>query len=109
MNGYSDQAAAVAAALAKLDVRPNDRVLILLPDGPEFAPAFAGVIHHGAVPLTVNPLLPAHDIMAVAAAAGARLILASLNTIDELAEYDAKPPLLINGPYGCWAAVLRLS
>jgi acyl-CoA synthetase (AMP-forming)/AMP-acid ligase II len=109
MSGYSDQAAAVAAALAKLDVRPNDRVLILLPDGPGFAPAFAGVIHHGAVPLTVNPLLPARDIMTLAAAARAKLILAALDTIEALAELDAKPPLLINGPYGCWAAVLRLS
>jgi acyl-CoA synthetase (AMP-forming)/AMP-acid ligase II len=108
MNGFSDQAAAVAAALAKLHVRPNERVLILLPDGPDFAPAFAGVIHYGAIPLTVNPLLPARDIMILAAAAKARLILASLDTIDALAELDTKPPLLIDGPYGCWAAVLRL-
>ncbi|MDQ3825653.1 MAG: AMP-binding protein [Actinomycetota bacterium] len=108
MSGFSDQAAAVAAALAKLDVRPNDRVLILLPDSPDFAPAFAGVIHHGAVPLTVSPLLAAHEIMDLAAAAGARLILATLDIIDALAELDAKPPLLINGPYGCWAAVLPL-
>jgi acyl-CoA synthetase (AMP-forming)/AMP-acid ligase II len=108
MSGYSDQAAAVATALANLNVGPNDRVLILLPDGPDFGPAFAGIIHHGAVPLTVNPLLPAHDIMALAATAEARLVLAALDTIDALAELDAKPPLLINGPYGCWAAVLRL-
>jgi acyl-CoA synthetase (AMP-forming)/AMP-acid ligase II len=107
MTGYSDQAAAVAAALAKLGIRPNDRVLILLPDGPDFGPAFAGVIHHGAVPLTANPLLPPHDIMALAATAGARLILATLDTIEALAELDTKPPLLINGRYGCWAAVLR--
>lgn len=108
MSGYLGQAAAVAAALAKLNVRPNERVLILLPDGPDFAPAFAGVIHYGAIPLTVNPLLSARDIMTLATAAKARLILATLDTIDALAELDAKPPLLINGPYGCWAAVLRL-
>jgi hypothetical protein len=46
--------------------------------------------------------------MALAAAAGTRLILATPDTIDALAELDAKPPLLINGPYGCWEAVLRL-
>ncbi|HYZ36307.1 MAG TPA: AMP-binding protein [Pseudonocardiaceae bacterium] len=108
MSGYSDHAAAVAAALAKLNVRPNERVLMLLPDGPDFAPAFAGVIHYGAIPLTVNPLLPARDIRTLAAAAKARLIMARLDTIDTLAELDAKPPLLINGPYGCWAALLRL-
>jgi acyl-coenzyme A synthetase/AMP-(fatty) acid ligase len=108
MSGYSDQAAAVAAALAKLNVQPYERVLILLPDGPDFAPAFAGVIHYGAIPLTANPLLPARDIMTLAAAARARLILATLDTIDALAELDTKPPLLINGPYGCWAALLQL-
>lgn len=108
MSGYSDQAAAVAAALAKLDIQPNERVLILLPDGPDFAPAFAGVIHYGAIPLTANPLLPTRDIMTLAAAAKARLILATLDTIEALAQLDTKPPLLINGPYGCWAAVLRL-
>ena len=108
MSGYSDQAAAVAAALTKLGVRPNDRVLILLPDGPDFGPAFAGVIHHGAVPLTVSPSLAAQDIMDLAAAAGARLILATLDIIDALADLDTKPPLLINGRYGCWAAVLLL-
>lgn len=108
MSGYSDQAAAVAATLAKLDVQPNERVLILLPDGPDFAPAFAGVIHYGAIPLTANPLLPTRDIMTLAAAAKARLILATLDTIEALAQLDTKPPLLINGPYGCWAAVLRV-
>lgn len=60
MSGYPTQAAAVAAALAELDVHPDERVLIMLPDGPDFAAAFASVIHHGAVPLPINPLLPAH-------------------------------------------------
>ncbi len=32
-----DRAAAVAAVLAELDVRRNDPVLIMLPDGPGFA------------------------------------------------------------------------
>jgi acyl-CoA synthetase (AMP-forming)/AMP-acid ligase II len=39
-------------------VRPAERVLIMLPDGPGFAEAFAGTIKQGAVPLPVNPLLP---------------------------------------------------
>ena len=59
--GYStpvDRTAAVAAALAELGVRPAERVLIMLPDGPGFAEAFAGTIKQGAVPLPVNPLLP---------------------------------------------------
>ncbi|MCA1607310.1 MAG: AMP-binding protein, partial [Acidobacteria bacterium] len=63
------QTAAVVAALAGLGVRPEERVLIMLPDGPGFAEAFAATIEQQAVPLPVNPLLPAHDIVAAAAEA----------------------------------------
>jgi hypothetical protein len=35
------------------------------------------MIQRRAVPLPVNPLLPAHDLVAVAAEARARLVLAS--------------------------------
>ena len=104
----TDQAAAVAIALGELDVRPNDRVLIMLPDGPGVADAFAGAIQQGAVPLPVNPLLVAQDLVAVAAEAGARLVLASTHQIHTLAELDAEPPVLIDGPHGRWAAALRL-
>jgi long-chain acyl-CoA synthetase len=109
--GYStpvDRTAAVAAALAELGVRPAERVLIMLPDGPGFAEAFAGTIKQGAVPLPVNPLLPAHGIAAAAAEAGARLVLASADQIHALADLGAQPPVLIEGPHGLWAAALRL-
>jgi hypothetical protein len=63
----------------------------------------------GAVPLPVDPLLPAHDILAVAAEAGARLVvLVSADRIPALTGLEAKPPVLINGPRGGWAAALRL-
>jgi acyl-CoA synthetase (AMP-forming)/AMP-acid ligase II len=104
----SDQALAAAAALGELDVRPDDRVLIMLPDGPGFAEAFAGTIQQGAVPLPVNPLLPAHGIVAAAAEAGARLVLASADQIHALIDLDAEPPILVEGPRGPWAAALRL-
>ena len=104
----TDQTAAVVAALVELDVRPADRVLIMLPDGPGFAEAFAATIQQGAVPLPVNPLLPVPDIVAVAAEAGARLVLASADQIHALADLDTEPPVLIDGPQGLWAAALRL-
>ena len=103
-----DRTAAVAAALAELGVRPAERVLIMLPDGPGFAEAFAGTIKQGAVPLPVNPLLPARSIVALAAKAGARLVLASADQIHALADLGAQPPVLIEGPHGLWAAALRL-
>jgi acyl-CoA synthetase (AMP-forming)/AMP-acid ligase II len=104
----TDQATAVAVALGELDVRPDDRVLIMLPDGPGFAESFTGAMQQGAVPLPANPLLPAHDVVSVAAEAGARLVLASVDRILALAELDAEPPALIDGPEGLWAAALRL-
>jgi len=102
------QLAAVVAALTDLGVCPGERVLILLPDGPGFAEAFAGTIRHGAVPLPVNPLLFAHDIVAAAAESGARLLLASADQIHTLTDLGAEPPVLIDGPQGPWAAALRL-
>jgi acyl-CoA synthetase (AMP-forming)/AMP-acid ligase II len=105
----ADQTAAVAAALAELGVRPEDRVLIMLPDGPGFAEAFVGTFAQGAVPLPVNPLLPAHGIVAVAAEAGARLVLVSADRLPVLADLAAEPPpVLVDGPQGPWAAGLRL-
>jgi long-chain acyl-CoA synthetase len=104
----ADRTAAVVVALAELGVRPKERVLIMLPDGPGFADAFAGAIQQGAVPLPVNPLLPAHDLVTVAAEAGARLVLASADQIHALADLDAEPPVLVEGPQGLWAVALRL-
>jgi benzoate-CoA ligase len=104
----TDQAAAVAVALGELDVRPDDRVLIMLPDGPDFAESFTGVMQQGAVPLPVNPLLSPPDVVSAAAAARAQLVLAPVDRLRELAELDAEPPALIDGPHGLWAAALRL-
>lgn len=58
----AERTTAVATALAELGVHPRDRVLIMLPDGPGFAEAFAGTIQHQAVPLPVNPLAAAPDM-----------------------------------------------
>lgn len=102
------RAVAVIAALDELDVRPDDRVLIMLPDGPGRPEALASVIRRGAVPLPVNPLLPTDDVTAVAVDRGAQLVLTSVDRIQALADLDADPPVLVNGPQGIWAAVLRL-
>jgi benzoate-CoA ligase family protein len=48
-------------ALLALDVRPEERVLLLLLDTPEFACSFFGVIKIGAVAVPVNTLLKPDD------------------------------------------------
>lgn len=48
-------------ALHRLDVRIEERILLLLLDGPQFAASFFGGIKIGAVPVPVNTLLKASD------------------------------------------------
>jgi 4-hydroxybenzoate-CoA ligase len=48
-------------ALRRLGVRPEDRVLLLLHDGPEFVYSFFGAIKIGAVPVPLNTLWKAND------------------------------------------------
>jgi len=51
----------VGNALRELGVEMEDRVLIVLPDCPEFVWTWFGAAHIGAVITMVNPLLPADD------------------------------------------------
>jgi benzoate-CoA ligase len=51
----------LAAALRRAQVRPEERVLIVLSDGFEFAETWFGILRAGAVFAMVNPLLPAQD------------------------------------------------
>ncbi|MGH3751755.1 MAG: AMP-binding protein [Pseudonocardiaceae bacterium] len=103
----TDRATTVAAALAQLGVRPEEGVLIMLPDGPGFIDAFVGTMRQGAVPLPVNPRLAAADVAAIAAETGARLVLAPAERIHGLADLGTEPPVPVDGPQGLWAAVLR--
>lgn len=105
----TDHKASVAATLAELGVRPGERVLIMLPDGPGFIDVFVGVIQRGAVPLPVNPLLEARDLTVVAAEAGARLVVATRERIHALTDLEAGPLTLVDGPQGYWTAWLRPS
>jgi len=49
------------SALLRLGVRPEERVLILLPDGPEFVYSFFGAIKIGALPVPLNTLWKPSD------------------------------------------------
>lgn len=51
----------VANALATLGLEMEQRVLIVLPDIPEFAAAFFGTLKNGSVVTMANPLLPTED------------------------------------------------
>jgi benzoate-CoA ligase family protein len=57
----AERAARVAAVLRRAGLRPEERVLIVLPDGFEFAEAFFGTLRAGGVFALANPLLHAKD------------------------------------------------
>lgn len=51
-----------SALRARLDVRIEERVVLLMPDGPAFLYAFFGAIKVGAVPVPVNTLWTSADV-----------------------------------------------
>lgn len=51
----------IANALLRIGVQMEQRIMILLPDCPEFAAGFFGCIRIGAVPIPVNTLLASAD------------------------------------------------
>jgi benzoate-CoA ligase len=60
-----------------LGVRPEERVLLLLADGPAFAYAFFGAIKIGAVPVPLNTLWRSRDYEFVVRDSGARVLIVS--------------------------------
>lgn len=62
-----------ASALVGLDVRPEERVLLALADGPDFVGALFGVLKVGAVAVMVNPHLQPEAFATIAGYSRARL------------------------------------
>jgi benzoate-CoA ligase len=52
----------VGNAIAGLGVEPEQRVMLLLPDGPEFVATFLGAMKIGAVPVPINVLATPSDL-----------------------------------------------
>jgi len=53
------RSAQYASLLAADDIRPEERVIVALPDGPDFVAALFGIIRRGSVVVMVNPDAPA--------------------------------------------------
>ena len=85
-----------ASALKRAGVGRDERVALVLPDGPLFATAFWGTIAAGAVAVPVSTLLKAHDYRAIVSDCGARVVVADPQILPaaELAdlEVDVWPP-----------------
>jgi benzoate-CoA ligase len=68
----------------RLGVRAEERVVLLLLDGPEFAYAFFGAIKIGAVPIPVNTLWKAADYQYVLNDSRARVLVVSAELLPQI-------------------------
>lgn len=71
-------------ALRRLGISVEDRVLLILPDRPEFAFAWFGAAKAGAVIAMVNPLLPADDFVHYFQYSRARVAVVDESTLDRI-------------------------
>jgi benzoate-CoA ligase family protein len=90
-------------ALLAAGVRPEERVLLALPDGLDFVGAFFGALRMGAVVIMLNPELGREQVRWFYAYTGARAILvdaAGAGAFREAAEEVPHPPRLfeVGGP-----------
>ena len=76
-----------AAAWVSLGAKRGDRVLILLPDSPEFAAAWLGALYAGAVAIAVNARLPVEDQRYMFEDSAARLFLADTEFAPRIAAF----------------------
>ncbi len=72
-----------SALRSRFDVRPEERVALLLLDGPAFAYSFFGAIKIGAVPIPTNTLWKAADYRVLLNDSGARVLIISEELLPE--------------------------
>jgi long-chain acyl-CoA synthetase len=71
-----DASAHVTGLLTARGIQPGDRVAIMLPNVPEFAVVYYGVLRAGCVVVPMNPLLKSREVSYYLRDAGAKLIFA---------------------------------
>ncbi|MDH3404415.1 MAG: AMP-binding protein, partial [Acidobacteriota bacterium] len=90
-----------ANVLAGLDVRPEERVMIALPDGPEWVAACFGTLKLGAVVVMVNPHLKPDGLTALFEYVRPRLVVVGDGVReafeDAAARAERRPDLLVVG------------
>src|SRR6202521_2987391 len=72
-----------SALRSRFDVRPEERVVLLLLDGPAFAYSFFGAVKIGAVPIPTNTLWKAVDYRYLLNNSGARVLVVSEELVPE--------------------------
>ena len=88
----------VATALRQSGVQEEQRVLVVLPDSPEYVYAFLGAIWAGAVPVLVNAFLRPGDYLPFVRETRARAVITTRAVAEALAPATEPPALLTVGP-----------
>lgn len=83
-----------ANAVRSLDLRPEERLLIALPDVPEFAFAIFGTLRAGGVVAMANPLLPGEDLAYTIDYTRCRVLVCDSEVAAKLASRIDEFPLL---------------
>jgi long-chain acyl-CoA synthetase len=79
----ADASARVAGLLADRGISPGDRVGVMLPNVPQFAAVYYGVLRAGAVVVPMNPLLKAREVGYYVADSGTQVLFAWHAVADE--------------------------
>src|SRR5579859_7047794 len=82
--------ARVAELLTRRGVMPGDRVGIMLPNVPEFAAIYYGILRAGGAVVPMNPLLKSREVEYYLADSGAELIFAWRDMTGEAIEGAAR-------------------
>ena len=85
-----DATARVAGLLRARGIEPGDRVGVMLPNVPEFAIAYYGVLRAGAVVVPMNVLLKEREVSFYLTDSGAKLLLTTESLEDLLADHAAR-------------------
>ena len=92
----------LANALRRLGVRMEQRVVLLLPDAPEFVWSFWGALKIGAVPVPTNTLLKPPDYEYILRDSGATVVIAGEPLVAAVEEGRARLPdlahVIVVGP-----------
>jgi long-chain acyl-CoA synthetase len=95
-----DRSARVARLLALRGVEPGDRVALMLPNIPEFAIYYYGILRAGGVVVPMNPLLKEREVGYYLSDSQARLIIAWSGCVDgtRLGAWDAGTAVYVVDP-----------
>ncbi len=87
---FNDLTDRMAGALAKLGVKKGDRVIILMPNSPQFVIAYFGIMKAGGIVVATNPLYSAREMEYQFNDCGAELVIATSNFYARVKEVRPK-------------------